>query len=180
MSLFGPPNVVKLKDKKNVKGLVKALSYEKDNNIRKESAEALGEIGEPSVEPLFAALKNSDENVRYLATYALGLTGDARALDQLRAALKECDSGVRAGAAKALGLIGNARAVVWLCAALKDSDKYVREGAAEALVKIGKASVESLFAALKDSDGNVRYLAAYALGMIGDARAVEPLCAALN
>ncbi len=43
MSLFGPPNIDKMKSKGDVTGLIKALEY-KDSSVRKSSAEALGEL----------------------------------------------------------------------------------------------------------------------------------------
>ncbi len=41
MGLFGPPNVEKLKEKRDMNGLIKALSYEKDAYIRLKAAKAL-------------------------------------------------------------------------------------------------------------------------------------------
>jgi HEAT repeat protein len=133
MGLFGFPNVEKLKNKGNVEGLIKALSYEKDIFVRREAAYALG-----AVEPLCAALNDSDGNVRARAAEALVKIGKP-SVEPLCAALKNNSNGnVRAGAAEALGKIGDVRTVGPLYAALKDSDKGVRTGAAEALVKIGK------------------------------------------
>lgn len=34
MGIFGPPNIKKLADKKNIKGLIKALQYKDSNDIR--------------------------------------------------------------------------------------------------------------------------------------------------
>jgi HEAT repeat protein len=65
-------------------------------------------------------------------------------------------------------------------AALKDPYSKVRKAAAEALVQIGAPAVEPFMAALKDESWSVRRTAAEALGQIGDARAVEPLTAALK
>ena len=53
------PNVKRLKEEKNVKGLIKALRH-KDGYVRRDAAEALGKIGEPAVEPLIQALKDED------------------------------------------------------------------------------------------------------------------------
>jgi hypothetical protein len=41
MALFGPPNPEALKEKRNIKGLIKALSYKKDLNIRVNAARML-------------------------------------------------------------------------------------------------------------------------------------------
>jgi hypothetical protein len=147
--LFGPPNIEKLKERRDVDGLVKALSHE-DAYVRCEAAKALGDLKDGrAVEPLLAVLKDKEYLVRRAAEKALGRIG-AAAVEPLVAALKDKDANVRGAAAEALGEIGDARAVEPLIAALKD-----KEG------------------------GAVRSWAAWALGVIEDARAVEPLVAAL-
>jgi HEAT repeat protein len=72
MPLFGgPPNVGKLKAKRNIKGLINALGYKKDWGIRRDAAEALRQIGDArAVEPLIAALKDKSP-VREAAAGAL-------------------------------------------------------------------------------------------------------------
>ncbi len=47
MPLFGPPDVSKLKAKKDIKGIVKALYYKKDSSVQCDAADALGELGGP-------------------------------------------------------------------------------------------------------------------------------------
>ena len=65
------PNVERLQEKKNVKGLIKALRH-KDRRVRSEAAEALGEIGDKrAVEPLIQALKDEYWDVRLRAEKAL-------------------------------------------------------------------------------------------------------------
>ena len=57
MSLFGPPDVDKLKAKGDIKGLIKALGYQRDWQVRVSAARALGEIGDArAVEALIGAL----------------------------------------------------------------------------------------------------------------------------
>jgi HEAT repeat protein len=198
MPLFGPPDVAKLKAKGDVPGLIKALGYEKDSNVGRAAARALGEIGDPrAVGPLVTALKGQDADVHRLAAEALGRIGDARAVEPLVAALG--DQAMRRSAAVALAEIG-APAVEGLVAALNHSAKEVldqlrrqgadrsminavtnanvdmREAAAEALGKIGDArAVEPLITALDSEYVSLSKAAAEALGKIGDARAVEPL-----
>jgi HEAT repeat protein len=46
MALFGPPNIEKLTEKHDVKGLVKALGYQKDPAIQRAAFDALLKIGE--------------------------------------------------------------------------------------------------------------------------------------
>ena len=72
MSIFGrKPNVEKLKERRNIKGLIKALKDE-DKNVRREAASALGKIGDKRVvELLMEALKDEDKNVRETIEEAL-------------------------------------------------------------------------------------------------------------
>ncbi len=209
MPLFGPPDVDKLRVKRDVQGLIKALGFPKDSYIRQNAAEALGAIGDPrAVKPLIVALNDIDSGVRKTAVYALGNIGDSRAAEPLIAALKDKTWGhwavealvkigapavtplivalkaenrkIRQGAAGALEKIG-APAVTPLIVALNDEDKNIRQGAAQALGYMGgPQAVEPLISALKDVDGDVRQVTARALGNIGNARVTEPLIAALK
>jgi len=94
MPLFGPPNVQKLKEKHNIEGLLKALGYEKNRDVREAAAKALGEIGDAqAVEPLIATLKNAEmsyegKDLVCSIAEALGKIGDARAVEPLIAVLK--------------------------------------------------------------------------------------------
>ncbi len=181
MSLFGPPDVDKLKAKGDIKGLIKALGYQRDWQVRVSAARALGEIGDArAVEALIGALGEQHADMRKAAAEALGKIGDARAVEPLVAALKDEQKDVRLAATEALRTIG-APAVEPLTAALKARKKNERLVAIAVLGKIGDArAVEPLAGALKDRAWSVRRAAAEALGGIGDARAVEPLVAALK
>jgi hypothetical protein len=76
MPLFGPPNIEKLKERRDVKGLIKALRHN-DVFLRKDAALALGEIGDTrAVEPLIAALSDNKPDVRSRAAQALGEMAD--------------------------------------------------------------------------------------------------------
>jgi len=58
MPLFGPPDIVKLRKKKDVKGLIKALQYKDDLKIRQAAAETLGQnMDVRAVPPLIKALR---------------------------------------------------------------------------------------------------------------------------
>lgn len=46
MSPFGPPDIEKLRETRNVRGLMKALAYQKDWSVQVAAAEALGELGD--------------------------------------------------------------------------------------------------------------------------------------
>jgi HEAT repeat protein len=163
------PDVEKLEANKDVKGLIKALDYKKDYNVRRRAVEALGKIGDPkAVDPLINALKDEDEYVRKNAAGALGKIGDPKAVDPLINALKDDDIGVRWRVVEALGKLGDPKAVDPLTNALKDENKYMRQGAAEALGKIGDPkAVDALINALKDEEWFMRHRAAEALGKIG-------------
>ncbi len=205
MGLFGPPNVEKMKDRRDIEGLIKALGYYRKPEIRIPAARALGDIGDVrAVDPLIAALK--DEYLGRDAAGALGKIGDARAVEPIIASLSaECWK-MRQAAAVALGSIGDARAVEPLIATLKDKNGHVRKAAAQALEHLGwqpeggeaavwywianedwveaqalgSLAVEPLIATLDDKKRDVRRDAARALGEIGDPRAVEPLIVALK
>ncbi len=210
MPLFGPPDVGKLADKRDVKGLVKALGYRKDAKVRQAAAGALGEIGDalavapliaalkdstnvcfaaldalgqigaPAVEPVIAALADDDRDLRRYARGALKRIG-VPAVDRLIAAFPYGDASMREAVANALGEIGDPLAIPTLFDALDDRSREVRRDAAKALGKIGDPrGVEQLIAAVKDEASIVRQFAAYALAMIRDPRAVKPLVAALN
>lgn len=103
---FGKPDVKDMEKKKDVDGLIKALEYEKDVQVRREAA------------------------------YILGKIGNASAVVHLIKALEDPDSYVRRQAADSLGNIGDAGAVASLNKALHDPNKYVCQGAADALSKI--------------------------------------------
>jgi HEAT repeat protein len=151
MALFGPPNVEKLKARKDIKGLIKALSYEKDPGVRRAAAEALADLkDDQAIEPLSALLEDENDDVRQAAISALVEIGDARAVEPLSARLKDKNDDLQQAAISALVEIGDARAV------------------------------EPLIATLKDTNGEVRRAAAWALGEIGDARAVDSLITVLD
>jgi HEAT repeat protein len=86
------------------------------------------------VEPLVAALKDSNGDVRQCVVEALGKIGDARAVEPLIAALTDSDGFIRVDAVKALGKIGDVRAVEPLIAALEGGHGRLRRIAAEVLV----------------------------------------------
>ena len=72
--LFGPPNVSKLIAKRNIHGLIKALRYRKDSDIRSRAAIGLGELrAAQAVDPLCTALSDREWHVRETAARALRL-----------------------------------------------------------------------------------------------------------
>lgn len=90
---------------------------------------------EAAVDGLLVALKDTDEDVRCQAAWALGRTGKTRAVDALIEALEDSPA-VRKQAIRALGEIGDPRALPALNAALKDEDPRIRRYAAKAISRI--------------------------------------------
>ena len=132
MGLF-KPNIRKLKAKKDVEGLIKALG---DWSVQWEAVRALGEIGEPAVEHLIKALDDSDKDVREYAVRALGEIGNARAVEGLIKALDDSYWLVRRDAVEELGKIGDPRAFDALSELVHDESRGVREAARDALRRI--------------------------------------------
>ncbi|HQG93438.1 MAG TPA: HEAT repeat domain-containing protein [Acidobacteriota bacterium] len=170
MSLFGPPNVKKLAQKRNIAGLSQALGYQKDSFVRLSAAQALGNLGDISaLEPLIKTLGDRDESVRTAAIAALGALGDGRALPPLVAALTGTAWRVRQAAAEALGSLGDPRALAPLIQALDDSEPQVRQAVAGALGWLrDPRAVAPLIRALGDDQGDVRRASAESLDMLGE------------
>lgn len=193
MPLFGPPNIQKMKEKGDVKGLIRALSYEKDIYIQKAAWEALLEmghikkaaqeiakLGHPWVTPhLIHMLNDARVKYRVAAAKALQRLKDPRAIHPLIASLDDETKPMQNASTLALVAIG-APAIEPLIEALKAEQEKVREGAAEALADIGPPAMEPLIYLLFDENDLARKHAAQALGIIGDTRAVNPLIRLLN
>lgn len=205
-NLFGP-NIEKLEAKKNVEGLIKALTSQKEAQIRIDAAQALGNIADNlAIEPLVYCLSEEDERVRDAAAKALIKLGSPAieyminslryfpressvaaltrigepAIVPLISALEDKDEGICKGAAESLGIIGDPRAVPPLIHALKQRELEVGAVIEEALAKFtDPQSIESLISALKADD---RYLISRAGCVLADigAPTVEPLLAMLR
>jgi HEAT repeat protein len=69
---LGTPNVQKMSERLDIEGLIKALGYEKDCDVRWHAAKALGEIGDSrAAGPLTKALDDTCVDVRASAKEAL-------------------------------------------------------------------------------------------------------------
>ncbi len=104
---FFKPNIEKLKEKRDVRGLIKALDH-KDYMIRKKAIEALGELkANEAIEHLIRVLK-MDENaeVRKEAVRVLGIVGDESVIPPLVEALKDESFDVKIEAINSLKRIG--------------------------------------------------------------------------
>ncbi len=187
MPLFGPPDMSALMDKRNVNGLIKALRYKNDPEIRVTAAHALGSIVDFSigdyriVPPLIDALKDQEWSVRRAAAVVLGGIC-AIDPDYLPPSINVglwVPGPIARAAHGGFGQLGR----------LEDTDvetlmtKAAREGDVESLVALVAVRafnhiIAALIAALTDRQKEVRGAVACVLGQIGDARAVEPLKAA--
>jgi len=155
----------------------------------REAAKTLGGLGQMVMEPLIAALKDGNENVRWGAVLAFAVMKDKQAIVPLIGVLKDKEVSVRYEVSRALGKIDpnwreseTARqAVSVFIAELKDNNEDVRMTAVEALgMTEDKRVVEPLIAALRDQSMRVRRCAVEALAQIKDKHAVEPLIGALK
>jgi HEAT repeat protein len=182
--------------KRDVKGLIRALDYGRDPNIRRAAAEVLGRFADDAR----AVARSGDEHSLFPADQfqiaptlpepfqrapevsAPSTIGGARAVEPLIAALTDGDDSVRRAAVISLGRIGDERAEpVIAVMALTDNDYGACEAAASALARLsGKRFVQPLVAALEAADLNLSERAAIALGEIGGDRAVDALIEALS
>ena len=109
---FGKPNIKDMEKKNDVKGLIEALEYEKDVQVRREAAYTLGKIKDISaVDSLIKALDDPDNYVRRQAVDALGNIGDTRAVEPLTKAMSDSNNYICQGAADALKKVENKKAM---------------------------------------------------------------------
>ena len=156
----------RIRDPKAVPSLAGLLNSH-DDDLREKAIGALVQIGPPSINQLIGVLQLSPFYSRQAATKALGLIGDARAVDPLLAALKDPDYSVRRDAVTALANLG-AKAEAQLISVLGDPNLEVREAAAITLGKIkDPRAIEPLKTVAQDEEPRVREAAWKALAQIG-------------
>ena len=164
--LLGHPDIDKLKTKRDIQGLIRALRNQKDAGLQKAAAEALGQMRDSlAVGPLINTFQNGNEDMRKTCIDALVKIG-LPAAAALIGALADSDNALRTDA------------IASLTAALKGTN--TRNTAAKTLAEIGTPAIAHLIVALKDNDSNVREAAVEVLGKIADISATEPLIAALK
>ncbi len=146
------------------------------------SAQALTEVGQPSVPALISVLGEASWHARAAAADTLGNLGSLakEAVPTLIQKLRDESSWVRRNAAEALGIIAApaAEIVLALTQVLSDSEMLVRLNAVMALAKIGQSAdgiVPALAGRLNDEDRYVRYYAASVLQQIGTSQAQNTL-----
>jgi HEAT repeat protein len=133
---------------------------------RRQAAELLGRLGDPTAAPALAAcLTDSHHRVRRHAAVALGEVGDASVVPDLMTSLGDGNPVVRRAVIEALGRLSDPVAQGMLCASLKDPVPEVRGAAAVALGRVGgPQSITPLVDALRDEDPVVCRWAARSLG----------------
>ena len=116
-----------------------------------------------------AVLHDRDEEVRRYAAWALGLIGDKQAVTALLGALDDTAPRVREASASALGAIGDPGAVEPLLDRLQDDEASVRRSIVLALgAHKNRLAIWPLRTMLQDRHASVRQAAVTALGMILD------------
>jgi HEAT repeat protein len=187
--LFPAPDVPKMVIRKNVQGLIKALSYKKSSSIRMNAAHALGDIGffGDSFYPLLTAfLSENDPVVRKAIGSSLVKIGEFPAVERFCYCLADGNDGVHCDAAYWLGEIGNPWALDQLILSYEcDSpgptlnthrSETRRTAVLDAVAKIGGTrAITLLLKAIDDPSANVRHSAASTLARIGASRAIGPL-----
>ena len=147
------PDIKKMELNKDVKGLMKALSFENDESIRRDAAFALGKISDSStVDPIINELNYEKKDVINSSNSDIGES----TIEQLINSLNNENIDVRKNAASALIKIGEP-AVDMLINALDDENWRVRWQAAEILGEIkDDRAVKPLINALNDENNDVR------------------------
>lgn len=96
-------DIMDLKKRKDINGLIHALQYQGDTAVRAEAARSLGQLGDlQAVDSLISTLQSeNDPYVRSLAAKALGNLGDSRASGALLSCLQRdtLEVGIEAGRA---------------------------------------------------------------------------------
>jgi HEAT repeat protein len=122
-----------------------ALLSGRDGLRRQLARRSLVAIGEPALEPLTAALRDRDLNVRWEAAKALGEMGDPTAAPALVRALEDKAFGVRWLAAEALISFGRDGLAPLLRALAERPDSpWLREGAHHVLRFLANRGLQSL------------------------------------
>jgi HEAT repeat protein len=134
--------------------------------IRLKAAGFLQDLPDPAAgDPLIAALRDPDQNVRRRAALALGRIGQP-AGPSLAGLLQDSDPEMRRMAAEQLGKIRYVEAMEPLLKALRDPDPNVQWWAAWALGEMGRAAEGELKRLLRDPDRSVQRWAKEALNKL--------------
>jgi HEAT repeat protein len=140
MPLFGVPNIEKLKAKRDIAGLVKALNYyQKEPEMFRSGVAALVDLqATPAIEPLTSILADTThpEVIRQITARGLGRLGTEGALQALVSMLDTPSVGVQKAVVAGLGNMADARAIAPLMALLKTPDSPLTSDVIQALASI--------------------------------------------
>ena len=171
MGLFGP-NVEKLKAKRDINGLIKALDYHKDSSVRIKAAQALGQLGDTrAITSLAHLMRYSNNELRKEVILALKNLNWEPGLDKQGAIYW-----IEIGQWNQVVQIG-APAVGPLIQALYNRSK--RDDAGRTLQKLGSPAIPPLIEMIESKDQEKCQIASRVLAQIG-LPAVDPLIKTLN
>jgi HEAT repeat protein len=166
----------KIGSEKAVNPLIAQLG-EDSWTIRKAAAEALWEIGQPSVKELIERLKAPNADIQFWSIQILGEIGDVAAVKPL---IQKLDDGEhneekKISIIKALGEIEDPFAIDTLIDQLGSSSWFVRRAAGEALWQIGPPAIKPLRDSLNSEIIDIRYWCSKVLGEMQAREAVPDL-----
>lgn len=182
-SLF-KPDIGKLKREKNVIGLISALDYKKDRDVRITAAKALGEIRDiQSFESLINSLNNDNDPDFYQAVINSIVSFGHQAVDPLIKSLDEGGLIIPPVAANILGILGDKKAINPLIKVLNYSRKELVATAINSLSAFSDPCIINPLIAIlkgnKEKDLFCQKLATDAIIKMGGV-AVEPIIEYLN
>ncbi len=120
---------------------------------------------ETIINPLIIALSDENSQVRFNSSQALGNIGDVAIDPLIEAAKAEKDGEIKRYILGAIKKIGSPKSVDYFIDALDDEDWGVKKVAARALGELGDIkALEPLQKALDDEDWGVRLAGVYSLG----------------
>lgn len=174
-------------DSSAVPTLLNSFLHDPDQVVRSSSVGALARSGDIAVPELLKILENpmGDETIKGHAAWALAFIG-AEAAEYLMPALNSDSLDVRSAVLGAIVKVvqdePNEKLAQVLVQALTDPEAVMRSEAASGLAQLNypAAIPHLILAATRDRDVDVRKAAVNALGKTGDARAIEPLKAAMQ
>jgi HEAT repeat protein len=177
MGWFGPPNIEKLKEKKDIPGLIKALDYVKDDSIVQAAVTALGESHDNSVIPPLLSLLHKKVSDLTKKKTVEALAESYRALDAL---YLTPDVLLPMVELLKIPFLRDSVPLTTILDKARNKDEVV-----EALVEIGQPAVAPLVSILSACTGDNKpsdpaRCAIMALGKIADPGAVDALIRYLN
>ncbi|MCB0284610.1 MAG: HEAT repeat domain-containing protein [Calditrichaeota bacterium] len=136
---FFDPNISKLKARRNINGLIKALSS-KSIEIQVQAARSLGDLyARDAVDALIVALKDWNYQVQVAAAEALGRIGNTKAIKPLIYTLRDNNELLKKTVISALAAIGY-DAVQPLVEILNDSNEKLQDYVIDAISELGDAA----------------------------------------